>query len=215
MTIRSLYDFRQALDGDWAWRKHEIASINLWIKADEKDSPDLQIRLRHAHVALYAHWEGFFKTCCKAFIELYDSLEQPISKVHSGLVAFSLLDLMQSVSAGKKAYPVVELIDEIRSGTKSITLDPTKIKTGKLDAAALHGWLRVVGIDATDITVPNDLIDNVLVATRNIIAHGSKKPVERNEYLDLATNVEELLETIKSRFLQHAEQTLRSVRQTQ
>jgi MAE_28990/MAE_18760-like HEPN len=72
MAINTIDDLQDRLDSAISWRRVELSALKSAVEQAENRSPGspLSRALARSGVAmLYAHWEGFVKEACQAYVD--------------------------------------------------------------------------------------------------------------------------------------------------
>lgn len=195
--IVSQLELTEIIDKDLAWRRKELKVLKDNIPP--KDSPLQKVILRASIPILYAHWEGFAKKSCEYYLE-YVSNRKPIHK--------ELKPQFISLALNKELKKVE--LKNIEDKTKAITfliecLDkeadiPTEniIQTkSNLRFPVFKEIIYILGLNFKEFEEYESLI-NDLVDTRNTIAHGNSHKVIYPTYLQMHSDMDILMETLRT-----------------
>src|SRR4051812_7883376 len=72
VTIRNSDDLADHIDSSLGWRRIELNALRQLIEQHRQpglQSPTSRALCRSGVAMLYAHWEGFFKEACQAYVE--------------------------------------------------------------------------------------------------------------------------------------------------
>ena len=103
MGIRTLDELADRLDEGMAWRRIELQSLKTAISEAEGRSPrsPLTRALARSGVALlYAHWEGYVKDSCVAYVEYIARRRLRCDELNDGLLITVLESLGKRMSSG-------------------------------------------------------------------------------------------------------------------
>ena len=191
MTIDEL---REEMEYELTWRTNELRmlknNLSLILKNNDKDK-----YRKSLIVMLYAHFEGFTKTCFNSYVSFINS--QKLKRIHienkPELIASCMNDIFKAyddkdrknkffkreLPDDKKLHSIYRRADLILQFkdflNEDVYIKDDVIKTdSNLKSHVLSRNLYYVGIEPTSFDTFSKDIDN-LVNLRNGIAHGSDK----------------------------------------
>lgn len=196
MSVRTSEQLEDALASDLAWRRHELSFLN---QSLETASAGRKAVLLRAGVALlYAHWEGFIKAAGSSYLEYvafqrlrYDELAPPFVSIairrqlraasDSGRIAAHLevTRFFMEQLTSQSALPFKEVV---RSG-------------GNLSSGMLREITDTLGLDYSAFATKEKLLDEVLLKSRNSIAHGEYLAFDSDRFRQLSADVLGMMET--------------------
>lgn len=189
-----------SLDAQLALRKRELTDLRLLVITTSGQRG--QSMCRAAHVAAYAHWEGFTKFAIEAYLQYLCDTRPSVRSLRIQLRALSFIDSIKA--AGNEASTfgkAVDLVDAIESsGSQAFAVNAKELtRIGNLVAKNLRVLLNFVGLEYLDYyATKSNLIDSVLCGRRHRIAHGSLEPVEKADAVEAIDLVVGLCETLNT-----------------
>lgn len=209
MAVRTVDELGDNLDAALAWRRIELYTLKSQIQVTHKQSPHspLSRALARSGVALlYAHWEGYVKEACQAYVDYVAKRRLKMDELNDGLLKVVLHQLNRRTAAGDEAA-LISLMEAIRDPLvararipKSSIVD-TK---SNLRSDVLAEILACVGFDSSSFSTKDNLIDKTLCDGRNSIAHGRDYYPNPGEFDTLHAEVMSMLEEIRDMIMNHA-----------
>ena len=200
MKIRGPTELNQFLSQSLAWRKQEIANLNIFIKSLNRPHEERLLR-RCAVLFLYAHFEGFIKESAEAYIELVSRQGLAYERLKTNFVAIGARSAIREAGSSnlmRLHMGVVEFLTYNQGNKAGFSPDKTIDTESNVSAKVFINILDTVGIHVDDyFSVRMLLLDGGLLAKRNAIAHGEKIEVDHDDYLQLHTLVIELLNHLR------------------
>jgi hypothetical protein len=200
-TIRTLEQLSDCLAADLVWRKKELADLKSLIETASSSSSKEKALLRSGITILYAHWEGFIKTAASSYLEYIAMQRLRYDELSSNFVALALKNKLNQADQTNKASVFTEAIDFIRSQLDERSSVPYKdiVQTGSnLSSSIFREITCVLGLDYSFYETKQILIDEKLLARRNNIAHGNYLSLDKEDYLELHSQVINLLNTFSN-----------------
>ena len=208
MKIRSLSELTDFLDKALAWRKHEISNLLILIqKATRLHEKNL---LARAGVPLlYAHWEGFAKGACEAYLDFVARQGLRYNQLKTNFVAIASKGAIREAGQSNRIHlylNVIEFATFNQGNIGKFTLAGSIDSEDNLSSKVLMNLLATIGIYCDDFfTIRFPLLDGSLLKKRNAIAHGEKLEIDILDYNQLHTLVIELTDYLKRRLETAAE----------
>ncbi len=206
MKIRTLNDLVDLIDEDLSWRKMELVHFNTIVS--KRDSPQRQPALRGAVALLYAHWEGFVKNACHWYLCYLASQSLTLNQLRPEIAALTLRGKIVQLEGAKRTSAHRELVRHLREegGQRArIPTDRDAVRTeSNLTFSVLEDILISIGCDPSVYELYRDLIDDQLVNSRNKIAHGEQEFIREPEWLDLYTQVIQIMDSISTQICNSA-----------
>ncbi len=203
MKIRTLNDLQDTIDDEMAWRKRELSAIRENVASARNSAKDTAIRAGIA--LLYAHWEGAIKNIATSYLEYVAMLGLPYGELKPNFLAISMKYDMKTFRESNKTTVHTKIVSEVinRHDIKSTIPVDGIIKTkSNLNSEVFIEIMATIGLDSSAYESSYKLIDSILLAKRNKLAHG-----ERIESLDLdETRYYEIHEKIRNLIVQFATQ---------
>ena len=155
----------------------ELQALKTAISEAERRSPNspLTRALARSGVALlYAHWEGYVKDSCVAYVDYISKRRLHCGELNDGLLLTVLESLSRRITSGdEKARKA--LLEAVRQPSNSRASIPkaTMIDTkSNLRHQVLTELLFKIGLSSETFATKGNLIDVTLCDSRNSIAHG-------------------------------------------
>ncbi len=155
---------------------------------------------------LYAHWEGYVKEACQAYVDFVVRKKLLVSELNDGLLKVVLHHLNRRTLSGDEAASATLMMAIRTSGVVRATIPKDVIVDTKsnLRAAVLKDILDCIGFSDGKFSTKQNLIDKTLCDARNNIAHGKDFFPNPKEFDSLHDEVMEMLDDIRDLILQHA-----------
>ena len=174
VTQEDLADF---LDEALSWRRTELQAFKSELDAISKPhegSPRSRALRRAAVALLYAHWEGFVKEACQAYLDFVAVRRLKYGELND---AFLMLGVRRGVDAVRTGDPlaiakVVELVRDGSSQRAAIDRVGVVNTRSNLRHETLIEILGSLGLPVEPFDLKGPLIDRSLCNVRNDIAHG-------------------------------------------
>lgn len=181
--IKTLEQLSDSLSGDLAWRKRELVTWTGMLV--EARGHEQAVLLRGAWALLYAHWEGYVKLSCQAYLQYVSHQGLLVADLSTELAAIALRGSITSLAESKQLSSHTQLVEAIRSDRLAANLpfDTSTIRTySNLTFGVFEEILRSVGCDPGRYGSLRDEIDKRLVVHRNSIAHGRQLLVDFRDW---------------------------------
>jgi hypothetical protein len=197
LKIRGPSELNNFLSQSLAWRKQEIANLNLLIKSLDRPHEETLLR-RCAVLFLYAHFEGFTKEAAEAYVDLVSRQGLEYNRLKSNFVAIGARSSIRdaaNTNLMRLHIGVVEFLTHNQTNTAKFSSNNSIDTESNVNAKVFANILDTVGIQIDDyFSVRMLLLDGGLLAKRNAIAHGDRIEVNHDDYLQLHRLVIELLD---------------------
>ncbi|MER7967345.1 MAE_28990/MAE_18760 family HEPN-like nuclease [Streptomyces ardesiacus] len=211
MAVRTIAELEDRLDNALAWRRIELQTIKSQIRAAYKNSahsPLTRALARSGIALLYAHWEGYVKESCQAYVDYVAKRRLKVGELNDGLLKVVLDQLnRRSVSGDESA--MTALMDAIRTPDNArarIPRDTIVDTKSNLRSTVLSDILKCIGFDPAEFLTKNNLIDKTLCDGRNAIAHGRDYYPNPDEFDSLHDEVMSMLTEIRATIILHAQE---------
>lgn len=174
MKIRSVNHLQDLIDKETSWRKVEFSSLMSSVRIAKFKSHNTALR---AGVALlYAHWEGAVKSIATYYLVYVSNQKIYYKDLKNNFLAIGIRDNLSKFEATNKSSihnRIVDNVFKIKADERfSINVDGF-IKSGSnLNSEIFVEIMEQIGLDYTEYEADFKLIDEVLLKTRNKIAHG-------------------------------------------
>lgn len=209
MAVRTVGELEDHLDAALAWRRIELQTLKAQIQAayqNSTQSPLTRVLARSGIALLYAHWEGYVKESCQAYVDYVAKRRLKIVELNDGLLKVVLGQLNRRSVSGDEAATLA-LIQAVRRpdiARARIPKDSIVDTKSNLRSTVLSEILNYIGFDPDAFLTKNNLIDKTLCDGRNAIAHGRDFYPDPDEFDTLHDEVMSMLEEIRDTILLHA-----------
>jgi hypothetical protein len=183
------------------WRRSELQVLRSEVRgilpADSR-SPASRAMLRASVVMLYAHWEGFVKQGCQAYLDFVAKRKLTYLELSPALVATSVKPMIEHARTDVSQLNVLaELI--AGDGTYRARVPRSKIVDTKsnLRHEVLLEILGALGLSINGFETSANLIDRELCDRRNDIAHGKDAFPDKDSVEQLFDRVLPMMELVK------------------
>jgi hypothetical protein len=207
---KTLTELETFLDDAFSWRRAELAALEAEIARHYKNSPDSPLTralARSGLALLYAHWEGYIKEACEAYLEYISVRRLRYQELCDELVITALLGLLRRVDAGDEvAYAsLLELVRRPNTARARMPRRDSVVSTkSNLRYEVLAGLCVKLGLPESEFVTRKNLINRSLCDARNEIAHGRLYFPDAGGFTNLRDRVLEMLELMHSLLVNHA-----------
>ena len=198
MRIRSRYELTRLLDGQLSWRKRELTTIRAVI--EKSVDSEKAVLLRGAVCLLYAHWEGFISIAAKAYVSFVVSRQLKLQDLTPNFVGLSLRSEIQETGQSNKPELYTQLSEKMTSDlTEEFNVNSESVINARsnLTVDVLSGILSQVGIEPASYLAKRPIVDQRLVDSRNVIAHGGRPEIFNDEFAQLHSDIIELMDRFR------------------
>lgn len=209
MKVKTLNNLQDLISEDLAWRKIEISYTKKMIQKASGSSKETALR---AGVALlYAHWEGSIKNMSTYYLSYVSQLKLPYSQLKDNFLALDLKKKITEFNNNNKNEYHTQFIGELFSRKDKRSNIPIKsiINTeSNLNSTVFINIMNIIGLSYKEYSLRFKLLDEVLLANRNSIAHGEKMShtIDEDRYFELCDKVLELINKVSTQILNVAVQ---------
>ena len=201
MRVRSLTELTQFLDDELAWRKKELTTLKVLLDKSRRQH-ETALLLRAAICLLYAHWEGFVKAAATGYLSYVATRGLRYQDLTPNFVALGLWsDISQ---AGESNLPTLRtaLMTRLISGLSErarINWEQSIDAGSNLNFKTLNEIMCAVGLDSKEYLLKKPIIDQRLLANRNAIVHGERRPeIGPDDYAGLNDDIVQLVERFRT-----------------
>jgi hypothetical protein len=203
LKIRSEEEFLSVVDRDLIWRKKELGSIIVSI--DKSVSGRNNAICRAGWLLVYAHWEGFIKSCATSYLEYVACLRLKNKDLANNLLTLSMckkfgLTILKT-NKHKELEKITKFYLENMNDRSTIPYKNAINAESNLSSMVLEEITNIVGVDFAHFAENKHLIDSKLLGRRNKIAHGESVQINITELIDLRDRVLSLMELFKNSIL--------------
>ena len=183
MKIRSLTELAQFLDDELSWRKKELTTLKFML--ERRREHERVLLLRAAVCVLYAHWEGFVKAAATTYVSFVATRGLRYRDLAPNFVALGLRTEITQTGLSNKPTIHTALVAKLMLGlSESADLDwEHSVDTGSnLNTDVLQEIFCLLGLDSHPYLPKKQLLDQRLLANRNLISHGRRVEIEMDDY---------------------------------
>jgi hypothetical protein len=207
VTAHSADDLGDQLDESLAWRRVEMQSIKSALQdaAARSSSSPLTRALARSIVAMtYAHWEGYTKEVCQAYVKYITRRRPKCAELNDGLLVSLMRHLNRRMTSGDDSarLALIETIRRPEEMRARIPPDTTLVDTkSNLRFDTLRAIFDGLGISLNEFETKANLIDKSLCDMRNEIAHGRNAFPPPEDALVLYAEVLTLMEMVRDHIM--------------
>ncbi|MGB3654658.1 MAG: MAE_28990/MAE_18760 family HEPN-like nuclease [Rivularia sp. (in: cyanobacteria)] len=200
MKLKTTEQLNDRLSKELAWRKKELAEVKSLIETKSFSSSKHKALIRSGICLIYAHWEGFVKLAANSYLEYVTTQKLSYEKLASNFLALAMKERLNEAKETNKPslyIPVCDFfLDELNQRCK---LPKDVISTASnLSSEIFKEITYILGIDFSPYSTKSVLIDTKLLKTRNEIAHGEYSITDKEEYLELHTEIIAMLDLFRN-----------------
>jgi hypothetical protein len=207
---KTLAELEAFLDEAFSWRRAELVALDAEITRHYKNSPVsplTRVLARSGIALLYAHWEGYIKEACEAYLEYISVRRLRYQELCDELVITALLGLLHRVDAGDDVAheSLLELLRRPDIARARMPRRDSVVSTkSNLRYEVLADLCIKLGLPESEFVTRKNLINRSLCDARNEIAHGRLYFPDAGGFTDLRDRVLEMLELMHSVLVSHA-----------
>jgi len=194
------------LDKQIGWRKKEI--ITLRTNANIADGSSQATMLRCLAVISYAHWEGFVKESAGLYFDFIMSQNLCYSQLSESFIATAIsARARETIPKPSYYHEVAQFTLYQQQDRAAINAPKILSEMGMLNSQRLSSILYCLAIKNDTFELKFNWLDKVFIERRNKVAHGEYTKicdVEISEYLQLADDVIDYIETFRNSLLDSA-----------
>ena len=200
MSIRTPENLSDKLSKDLAWRKKELSEIKSLVEIRNVSPSRHRVFVRSAVCLLYSHWEGFVKCAANAYLEYVRVQKLKYSELSQNFLALAMKDKLKASKETNKASVYIPVCDFFVSElSQRAKLPKDGISTSSnLSSAVFKEIILSLGLEFPPYSSKEKLIDEKLLKSRNEIAHGEYLTLEGKDYVELHTQVVEMLDLFRN-----------------
>lgn len=195
MKIRHQEQLYDELTKDISWRKKELASIRTLLSKNKNLSKDTVLR---AGIALtYAHFEGFIKQAASIYLNYLSYARLKLSDAVPSVIAMELKAQLSSAVNTKNIEELIKVVNLLQNkpDERCSNLLNYKIETdANLNFTRLKNIAIALNLGYESYEPLEKMIDENLLATRNVIAHGAYLTIDEAGFLDLQGKILNIME---------------------
>jgi hypothetical protein len=197
-TAEQLYDFTTQ---ELAWRKKELFSLHALLFTSGISPNKKNALLRSSVALIYAHWEGFIKSCSTAYVEYVAMQRLKHNELAMNFLALAIRPLLMNAFQSRKADDHIKVVSFFMSelaAQSSMQYKDVINTQSNLNTAVLRNIISSLGLDYSLYATKEKLLDERLLRTRNQIAHGEYVELTDKEVQDIQAECITLMETFKN-----------------
>ena len=176
MAASTLEELEDGLNDSLQWRRSELHAVKSdldGIREPQSGLPRARALRRAAVALLYAHWEGYVRESCQAYLDYVARRRLKYGELSD---AFLLLAVRRTVIAMRSGDPsaaarVVELVRGGGAQRASIERAGVVNTKSNLRYETLVEILSALGLPSSQFELKANMIDRSLCDLRNEIAH--------------------------------------------
>lgn len=195
MKIRTPDELQSRLDDNLAWRRKELAVLRGAVR--EAKNAKKQALLRAAISVLYAHWEGFLKSCSEQYLEFVAQLGLRFDEVGPNLRALAAKRRVTDFLHARQPGVLIDFISWIEAaGSTKLSLPTSDFvrRFGNITVDVFRNIISVVGVHyRPEYQIAEKPIIDRLVSLRNDLAHGDWQDVDETEFEQLYEHIEKFM----------------------
>jgi len=199
MNIRSAIALNEYLNSELGWRKRDLTNAKFAIAGSKEHARETMIR--GAICLLYAHWEGFIKHACMAYLNYLAKQGLTQREAAPSIIAYCMAGRFRALADTKKYSLVSDIVSTmIGPGSEPLSIPWDKVMddTANLNSVVLREIAHIVCIDYSHYETKEKLIDEKLLRARHAIAHGDRQTVILADYEELHGQVLSLIELFRN-----------------
>ena len=205
MTASTAEELADDLASNFAWRRSELQVLRSTaraIRTQDRQSPANRVALRSAVVLLYAHWEGFVKESCQAYLDYVAVRRLTFNELSESFVRTAIKPMIRRAATDPAALTELAELVMGHSTTRAKLPRQGIVETGSnLRHETLGEILDALGLPSGQYAMAANLIDRELCDQRNRIAHGKENLPEPEAVEQLFEHLLDLMEGLRSSIL--------------
>lgn len=206
MPVRTEVELATRLDGDIAWRKHELTTLLFVVQGSSP--PQVQPLLRSGICLLYAHWEGFVTSAAKSYLEHVANRRLRYRELKANFLAAGVRLVIRSAVTQRNIDADMRLIKAIEeSRQQRMPKDVASVIESKsnLNAKVFRSIQSTIGVECSWFTALDKMkLDSRLLKHRNAVAHGEWLVIDKDDYTVLHSWLIDLISTFRDDLLDAA-----------
>jgi hypothetical protein len=200
MSIRNTIQLYDALSQELAWRRKELSLVKSMVERRDSAPSKEATMLRMAVTLLYAHWEGFIKLAGEYYLEYVAMQKLRHDQLAPNFVALAIKGRLTEAMNSRKASGRNEVVRFFLEDFSKRSNLPHQgvILTSNLSSLVLQDIVDTLGFDYSGYATKENLINERLLGTRNIVAHGKWMSIDVEQYVELHDQVLSMMELFKN-----------------
>lgn len=198
MKARTIEELARFLRDDLAWRRKENRTLQSAVNGAE--AAKRQALLRGAIASLYAHWEGFVKTACRAYVEFVGTRRLHHHELSIPFLGLAIRHRLRAVDNSPRLDSHLDFAEWLLREWLARARFPEAdglIGTSNLDSHVFRGFITGLGLPyPPDFQRAEKPVIDVLVHLRNNLAHGAWQVVDKAQYDELLIWIDRLMQLV-------------------
>jgi HEPN superfamily RiboL-PSP-like protein len=198
--IANFDELQNALTDDLTWRLREIAAMQSVIQ--RSSITERRTLLRAALVLLYAHWEGYVKVASLNYLRFVAGRRRRYKQLSSNFVYLANYTVLRRLEGQRRSVrDKIRIVEEIVASVEGVNKDmhANRVDTqSNLSTDTMREICATIGLSSHVFDAEEALIDKLLLARRNHIAHGEDVSITPEELHDLSTKVLDLMRQFRT-----------------
>jgi hypothetical protein len=202
MIIQSEDRLFELLDEDLAWRKKELSSIMNSIHLAYEKNEDVAVRI--GVTMLYAHWQGYVKNAGNWYINYLKQLNLKYKDLTDNFITLSMKKKIKDCSTSNKTVTYLQVVHVLVNELGEVADIPYKNAidtTSNLNYEIFSDIIFTLGLNLNYYSTKKNLIDTMLLESRNKIAHGERYCIDKNELTILYKEILDMLEYFQTQII--------------
>ena len=200
MKLKTAEQLSDQLSNELAWRKKELSEVKSLVERKSFSDSKHKALVRSGICLLYAHWEGFVKLAANSYLEYVRMQKLCYEELASNFLALAMKEKLKEAKETNKPSLYIPVCDFfLHELNQRCSLPKEAISTASnLSSEIFQEITRTLGIDFSPYSTKSVLIDTKLLKTRNEIAHGEYSIFDREEYIELHSEVITMLDQFRN-----------------
>jgi len=194
-TLGILFD---NINEEWVWRVKELDDFKSVVEKIKDESTKSSL-IRAGITLLYAHWEGFIKTCSYNYYNYVTTKGYKLKELKDSFVAISIKKELNELIDSKKIAKQSKIISILFQEFEKRGMFPEKIplKTNNLNYEIFEEYCAMIGIETMTFETKRQFINQRLVGNRNNIAHGKYLQLKEFDFKEIFSLTLGLMKSFK------------------
>jgi len=205
VKIPTITSFENALQVDLSWRRKELSSLYLAAIGATPNSDSQSRAARSGIVLSYAHLEGFSRESIRCYLAYVKGRLLKWSELSPNFAALKLSRMVSQGTHKASYYGDAAVYWTSKLEEIADLPDPVVISAkSNLTFSQFCEMLYSINIDPKPFETKKNFFDVVLLERRNAIAHGEEKKTSLEDYLEVHTEVVEILDVLSETLVSSA-----------
>lgn len=195
------------LDANLQWRRTELLAMKRDIenlKASDEWTPRGRALRRAGHALLYAHWEGYTKVACQAYLDYVAKRRLTFADLNDAFVSTSLARLAAGADKPSSMERLLKIAREGPAYRPQLPRDGIVNTRSNLRYEVLEEICVALGLPISVFETKSKLINLTLCDVRNEIAHGQDSCPSRDDFLSLHDEIISMIDSLRELILKAA-----------